>query len=267
MKDTSLSTAKAPRAHDPLPVQALKRIALVLCGPFYFLYVGFVPLLCARRPGFRGWYWRLVKRACSRLLWLLSVRAEMSDADKAALAADTHSIIVINHRSHLDGFALMHVIPDAKWFTFAAKKEFWSSRLLNTGFTGAGLVPIDRASGRDAMATLTQAVRQMPARRSVVLFPEGTRTRTESLGAFKAGAVVVARDTGRHILPIVIHDSDRLLPRDRVLPKSGTIRIEALAPFHCDPAVSVEEDVARLRDAMIAVFDGGQAAPTAPSET
>ncbi|KIN61469.1 Acyltransferase [Sulfitobacter noctilucae] len=246
----------ATRAIDPHPVQWCKRILLVLLGPIYFLLVGFVPLLCARRPGFRGWYWRLVKRACSRLLWLLSVRAEMSDADKASLAADTGSIIVINHRSHLDGFALMHVVPDEKWFTFAAKKELCDARLLSTGFTGAGLVPINRASGKDAMATLTQAVRDMPDRRSVVLFPEGTRTKTESLGAFKAGAVVVARETGRHILPIVIHDSDRLLPRDRFMPKSGTIRIEVLAPFHCDPNAPVEHDVQRLRDAMIAVFEG-----------
>ena len=39
----------------------------------------------------------------------------MSPADRQALAEDTGSLIVINHRSHLDGFALMDVVPDAKW--------------------------------------------------------------------------------------------------------------------------------------------------------
>jgi len=107
------------------------------------------------------------------------------------------------------------------------------------------------------MDTLSRAVREMPERRSVVLFPEGTRTREQSLGEFKAGAVLVARQTGRVIRPIVIHDSDRLLPRGKFVPKSGTIRIEALAPFVCDPQASVDEDVARLRAAMMAVFDNG----------
>ena len=240
---------------DAAPIRLIKRIALVVFGPFYFLYIAFVPLLCGRRKGFRGWFWRQVKRSCSRLLWLLSVRAEMSPEHKAALAADTGSIIVINHRSHLDGFALMHVVPDAKWFTFAAKKELCDAKLLSTGFTGAGLVPIDRASGSVAMQTLTDAVRNMPDRRSVVLFPEGTRTKSETLGQFKAGAVLVARDTGRTITPIVIHNSGKLLPRGKFSPKSGTIRIEALPTFTCDMNASVDDDVARLRAQMMAVFD------------
>ena len=255
MVDVLISRDAAAMAIDPFPVRLIKRIVLVVLGPFYFLFIAFAPLLCAKRKGFRGWYWRLVKRACSRLLWLLSIRTEMSDADKRDLSADTGSIIVINHRSHLDGFTLMDVVPDEKWFTFAAKKELCDAALLRTGFTGAGLVEIDRKSGKLAMETLSDAVRDMPARRSVVMFPEGTRTTTASLGPFKAGAVLVARETGRTIRPIVIHDSDLLLPRGKFVPKSGTIRIEALAPFVCDPDASVDDDVARLRAAMMAAYE------------
>ncbi len=246
-----------PAATDPAGLRVLKRMLLFLLGPFYFLFIASVPLICGKRPGFRGWYWPLVKRACSRLLWLLSIQTEISKADSDTLTSDIDSIIVINHRSHLDGFALMDVMPDAKWITFAAKKELCDAALLRHGFKGAGLVEIDRKSGTVALETLTAAVHAMPARRSVVLFPEGTRTRSESLGAFKAGAVIVARATGRTIRPIVIHASDRLLPRGKHLPKSGTIRIEVLPSFECDPDSSVDDDVARLRGSMMAVFDDG----------
>lgn len=244
-------------ALDTAGLRLIKRAALVLLGPVYFLYIAFVPLLCGRRRGFRGWYWPLVKRACSRLLWLLSIRTEMTQAHRDMLSGDSGSLIVINHRSHLDGFALMDVVPDAKWITFAAKKELCDAALLRHGFQGAGLVEIDRKNGSAALETLTQAVAAMPERCSVVLFPEGTRTTSESLGAFKAGAVIVARTTGRTIRPIVIHDSDRLLPRGSTLPKSGTIRVDVLPSFVCDPSASVDEDVARLRQAMMAVFDDG----------
>ena len=105
------------------------------------------------------------------------------------------------------------------------------------------------------METLTGAVHAMPPRRSVVLFPEGTRTKTQSLGEFKAGAVLVARQTGRTITPIVIHDSDRLLPRGAHVPASGTIHIEVLDPFICDLDAPVDDDVARLRNSMMAAFD------------
>ncbi|SLN18808.1 1-acyl-sn-glycerol-3-phosphate acyltransferase [Pseudoruegeria aquimaris] len=235
-----------------------RRVLLVLAGPFYFLAIAFAPVLCRHRAGFRGWYWRSVKRACSRLLWLLGIRAEMSEADKARLAGDTDSLIVINHRSHLDGFCLMHVVPDEKWFTFAAKKEFFSSRLLRTGFTAAGLVPIDRSNGKLALKTLVDAVKSMPARRSVVLFPEGTRSEADVLGPFRAGAVLAARETGRRILPIVIHDSDALLPRGRFSPKPGTIHLEVLPAIDCDPGASVDDDVARLHGAMRAALLAGR---------
>ena len=253
----SLSPPNEPVATDPAGLRVVKRAALVLLGPVYFLYVAFVPLLCGTRRGFRGWYWRRVKRACSRLLWLLSIRTEITKADAAALAADTGSLIVINHRSHLDGFALMDAVPDAKWITFAAKKELCDAPLLRRGFKGAGLVEIDRKSGRVALETLTAAIRAMPARCSVVLFPEGTRTSSDSLGAFKAGAVLAARSTGRTIRPIVIHGSGPLLPRGKHLPKSGTIRVEVLPSFHCNLSATVDADVARLRDAMMAAFDQG----------
>ncbi|MFD1508688.1 lysophospholipid acyltransferase family protein [Lacimonas salitolerans] len=256
MTDLSPLPAVPPVAIDAPVTRLLKRGALIVLGPLYFLVIAFAPLTCARRRGFRGWYWRLVKRACSRLLWLLGIRVQISDADRAALAADVGSLIVINHRSHLDGFALMDAIPDDKWFTFAAKKELCDAALLRTGFKGAGLVEIDRKSGKHAMQVLAEAVRTMPARKSVVLFPEGTRATTPSLGAFKAGAVVVARDAGRSIRPIVIHGSDRLLPRGRFFPKSGTIRVQVLAPFTCDTAAPVDDDVARLRATMMAAFDG-----------
>lgn len=242
---------------DPLPVRLIKRAVLIILGPLYFLFVAFVPLVCAHRRGFRGWYWRLVKRACSRLLWLLSIRVEMDADDRAALSADTGSLIVINHRSHLDGFTLMDTVPDDKWFTFAAKKELCDAALLRTGFKGAGLVEIDRRSGKVAMQTLSRAVKEMPARRSVVLFPEGTRTKSQSLGEFKAGAVLVARETGRVIRPIVILNSDQLLPRGRFFPYSGTVRITVLSPFECDPDASPDEDIARLRAKMMAVFEDG----------
>lgn len=243
-----------PPANEPFPIRLVKRTILVVLGPIYFLFIAFVPLLVSKRRGFRGWYWRLVKRACSRLLWLLSIRAQISAEDQQALGEDTNSIIVINHRSHLDGFALMDVVPDQKWFTFAAKKELCDAPLLRTGFTGAGLVEIDRKSGKLAMETLKDAIASMPERRSVVLFPEGTRARTESLDTFKAGAVVAARATGRAIRPIVIRGSDHLLPRGRAVPQSGIIEIEVLPLFHCDPDATVDADVTRLRDAMVQVF-------------
>lgn len=233
----------------------LKRALLILVGPFVFLFVAFVPSVCGRRPGFRGWFWRTVSRSCSWLLWLLSIRAEISDKDRAALAADSGSIIVANHRSHLDGFSLLHVIPDEKWVTFGAKKELCRAALLRRGFTGAGLLEIDRDKGKHALESLTGAIEEMPVRRSPILFVEGTRARADGLAPFKAGAVLIAQATQRAIRPIVIIGSDKLLTRDGFWPRKGTIRIKVLDQVLLDPALTADQCNALLRSKMAAVYD------------
>ena len=248
----------ARRPIDPRPVQLAKRALLLLTGPIVFLFLACVPQICGKRRGFRGWYWRTVKRACDWLLWMLSIKVTMSDADRATLAADENSIIVINHRSHLDGFTLMVTVPDEKWFTFAAKKELFDARLLSTGFKGAGLVEIDRASGKVALQTLSHAVKDMSPRRSVVLFPEGTRTQSDTLGPFKAGAVLVARETGRVIRPILIHHSEYLLPHGKVFPYSGTLHVEVLEPYQPTPGSDIQEETGRLRRQLVNAFEAGR---------
>ncbi|PRY25315.1 1-acyl-sn-glycerol-3-phosphate acyltransferase [Aliiruegeria haliotis] len=237
-------------------ITLLKRLALLVAGPAIFLFVCAAPYVCENRKGFRAWYWCLVPRSCGWLLWLLSIRVDISEGSVKRMAGDVNSLFVVNHRSHLDGFALLSNVPREKWVTFGAKKELFQKALLGRGFRAAGLVEIDRKSGSQALQVLVEAVRTMPARRSLILFPEGTRARDDGLGVFKAGAVLVARETGRSIRPVVIANSDLLLPRKAIVPRPGVIRIEVLDTFHCNAEAEVDAEVARLRGAMVQAYDG-----------
>lgn len=232
-----------------------KRTLLIVTGPFIFLFVAFIPTLCGKRPGFRGWFWRTVSRSCSWLLWFLDVNVEISDAAIEALRTDENSIIAVNHRSHLDGFSMLHVIPDEKWVTFGAKKELCEAALLKRGFDGAGLLKIDRLKGRDALSSLTDAVAEMPKRRSPILFVEGTRATKPGLSPFKAGAVLIAQQTGRAVRPFVISHSDTLLPRGKFFPFKGSIHIDVLDQMQFDSEENTDAAVARLRTAMAAAYD------------
>ncbi|WP_270729916.1 lysophospholipid acyltransferase family protein [Shimia sp. Alg240-R146] len=236
-------------------VTLIKRCFLVLLGPFIFLFVAFIPTICGKRPGFRGWFWRTVSRCCSWLLWFLDVDVDISDAAIEALRTDENSVIAVNHRSHLDGFSMLHVIPNEKWVTFGAKKELCEAALLKRGFDGAGLLKIDRTKGRDALSSLIEAVDIMPKRRSPILFVEGTRATKPGLPPFKAGAVLIAQKTGRAVRPFVISHSDKLLPRGKFFPFKGTIRIDVLDQMHFGPDEDTDTCVARLRAAMAAAYD------------
>ncbi|GAA6178974.1 hypothetical protein NBRC116594_04120 [Shimia sp. NS0008-38b] len=232
-----------------------KRILLVITGPLIFLFLAFVPMICGKRVGFRGWFWRTVSRCCSWLLWFLDVQVEISDEAREALRTDTNSVIAVNHRSHLDGFSMLHVIPNEKWVTFGAKKELCEATLLKRGFDGAGLLKIDRSKGRDALTSLVDAVQEMPARRSPILFVEGTRATEPGLPPFKAGAVLIAQKTGRAVRPFVISHSDKLLPRGKFFPFKGTIHIDVLEQMCFSPEQNTDACVARLRTAMADAYD------------
>lgn len=243
----------------------VKRVILVLVGPVVFLFLAIVPTICGNRRGYRGWYWRTVSRSCSVLLWFLDIRVQISDAARDILAADKSSIIAVNHRSHLDGFALLDAIPQEKWVTFGAKRELCQAFLLRRGFVGAGLVEIDRQSGKKALETIKAEVQAMPARRSVILFVEGTRAKTPGLAPFKAGAVLAARATGRSVRPIVISGSDQILPHGKILPRTGTIRIDVLTPLEPNLAKPADDDVTRLRKMMVAAFEAATGEKTSPT--
>jgi 1-acyl-sn-glycerol-3-phosphate acyltransferase len=235
-------------------IRIAKLLALGVVGPLLLLFVCIAPFVCEGRKGFRGWYWRLVPRSCGWLLWFLSIRVQLTPGSVERMAGDTNSLFAVNHRSHLDGFALLSNIPTGKWVTFGAKKELFGNMLIGRGFRAAGLVEIDRARGRHALDVLSEAVREMPTRRSLILFAEGTRSDGDGLAAFKSGVVLVARDTGRSIRPVVIANSDRLLPRNGWLPKAGTIHIDVLDSFQPSTNASVDGEVDRLRDAMSAAY-------------
>ena len=116
----------------------LKRFLLLFYGPIAFLFVALAPVFCARRKGFRGWYWRVARRLIKVLLSALSIRVEIDEESRARLANASGSIIVANHKSHLDGLALISVTPDSRHLTFGAKVELMKVPFFRRGFFCCG---------------------------------------------------------------------------------------------------------------------------------
>ena len=120
-----------------------------------------------------------------------------------------------------------------------------------------GYIPIDRSHGRQALKSLDKAAKQIAAGSSVLIFPEGTRSADGLLHEFKTGAVLLAMKAGVPIVPISFNGSYEVLPKGKLLPKSGliTIRIGPAIPMdHCK--ASDKQDLARnLRAAVEKLLD------------
>lgn len=139
-------------------------------------------------------------------------------------------IFMPNHQSYFDIPALVGYIPGS--YRFIVKKEHFRTPILGPYTRNAGHLSVDREAGFEAHRTLEQAKEMIRKGRSLMVFPEGTRSRTGLLGKFKRGGFAIAFSTGAPIVPVAITGSFGLLGKKVPLVTPGTIRIRVGKPIH-----------------------------------
>lgn len=166
-------------------------------------------------------------------------------------------ILVANHSSHADTAAMLAALPASAYPVFAAAADYWFDvwwrRALVTGLAGA--LPVRRGEG-GAYASLLDAVRPaLAAGRTVVVYPEGTRTQDGSVGEFASGATRLARDCEVEIVPAALLGTRDLLPKNgRFAPGAMELRLGIpLAPHDATPE--------RLREEVVTLAGRGPAEP------
>jgi 1-acyl-sn-glycerol-3-phosphate acyltransferase len=158
-------------------------------------------------------------------------------------------IFAANHQSQFDIFVLQGFLGvDFRWL---AKKELFAVPVWGPAMRRAGYIPIDRSRGRKALKSLAEAAEKIGAGTSVIIFPEGTRSRDGRLQEFKAGAMVLALKAGVPIVPVAIRGTHEILPKGRLLMKRGTVQVRVGRPIETDAAMA-KHDLARIAQAAVA---------------
>jgi 1-acyl-sn-glycerol-3-phosphate acyltransferase len=142
-------------------------------------------------------------------------------------------ILVANHVSWFDIFAIAGKLSVD--FHFVAKKELEKVPIFGLAWRAAGHISIDRSNRERAVQSLRKAGEQMRAQQSVVvIFAEGTRSRSGRLQPFKKGAFVLAQETGIPIIPTVVTGSYDIMRPDTFVVRPATIHVYFEPPI--DPA-------------------------------
>lgn len=134
-------------------------------------------------------------------------------------------ILVANHVSWFDVFALSAVLPD---FVFVAKAEIERIPILGPAARAAGHVYIQRTNKKAAFAAYEEAARRIHRGTAVVVFPEGTRGRDYALRPFKKGPFVLAIAAQAPVVPVLIHGSLEVLRKGSFLVRSNEIHVHVL---------------------------------------
>ena len=113
-------------------------------------------------------------------------------------------IIAGNHLSNADPPAIGSFAGLVRDSRFVAKKELFSVPGLGWFFRRSGYIPVDRARSMDAFGALKEVVRALEHGESVVMFPEGTRSKTGKPQKPKSGIGYLVYTTGAPVLPVKV---------------------------------------------------------------
>ncbi|HLO57562.1 MAG TPA: lysophospholipid acyltransferase family protein [Bacteroidales bacterium] len=123
-------------------------------------------------------------------------------------------VIISNHQSLYDIFVVYGWLGlDIKW---VMKKELAKIPGIGFGSKKVGHIFLDRSNSRVALESLNNAKKKLVNGTSVVIFPEGTRSKTGVPGTFKKGAFKLALDLDLPLLPITILGTKNILPTGTV---------------------------------------------------
>jgi 1-acyl-sn-glycerol-3-phosphate acyltransferase len=172
------------------------------------------------------WYDRVHRGWARALLRAAGVRVEVAGLEN--LAPEAPQILVANHQSTFDIFAMFAALPAS--IRFIAKQELARIPVFAQAMRAAGHVFIDRGDRRGSVEAMRAAgVRMRKEGLSLGLFPEGTRSRTGALREFKKGSFVLAIETQLPLVPVSIDGGWRLASGRGIRP--GTVRIRIGSPI------------------------------------
>ena len=178
----------------------------LLLGPFD--RTGALQFWCAR------WWCRLVA-------WSIFARILVHGVEH--VRAGQPYVYMANHSSLIDTPALFAYLPYP--FRIMAKRELFFVPFMGWHLWTAGHFPIDRRDRRKTVRSLRRVIEEVRNGKSLVVFPEGTRTRDGRLQEFKPGTFKIALRAGVPIVPVTIRGTFTLLPSTTLAPRPGRVEV------------------------------------------
>ncbi|MGO9928952.1 MAG: lysophospholipid acyltransferase family protein [Mycobacterium sp.] len=160
-------------------------------------------------------------------------------------------VVVANHASHADTAVLLAALPSTAQPVFAAAADYWFDVPVRRVVASSliGVLPV-RRSGDDTYAQLLAAARPaLRAGRTVVIYPEGTRSTNGMVGEFRSGALRLARDCGVPVVPVAVLGTADVLPKGASFISHAPMQVRIGEPVdpHTTSAPQLRAQVMALR--------------------
>ncbi|MDP4146077.1 MAG: lysophospholipid acyltransferase family protein [Bacillota bacterium] len=141
-------------------------------------------------------------------------------------------LFVSNHQGNFDFFTLLANID--KPMGFVAKKEIAKLNITASWMRDMHCVFIDRDSIRDSLKAINEAVENLKNGYSMVIFPEGTRSKGPGIGEFKKGSMKLGIKADVPVVPVAIEGTYKAFEANKNKFKSAEVTLSILEPINVD---------------------------------
>lgn len=180
----------------------------------------------------------IVSRYFARtLLWICRIKVEVKGLEN--LYTDRAQLICANHQSLFDILILDSILP--LQFRFIVKKELYAIPILGLCLKIEHHVLLDRENRRKGIESIKRAGDLISRGRSVVVFPEGTRSTDGQIKKFRKGSMLIVSNTKAPVVPLTINGSFRIMSKKSFRLHPGNVKIVISPPIKTEDLTRSEQ--------------------------
>lgn len=181
------------------------------------------------------------------LLWIAGIKLSVKGKENVPLNRSV--IFVANHCSHLDIGTLCKSLPVN--LHFIGKKELAWVPVVGWYMWVAGHIFIDRSNKKKAIKSLEIASQKIKAGKSVVMYPEGTRSKNGKVGVFKKGAFHLAIQSSVDVVPVSIKGTFDVWPANSSKITPGKVFVEIGKPISSSNYINAKEFIEAAHNSIL----------------